>query len=110
VAVEVKLANEFKFSDSKRLGRGTSTASPRGLDYRLGKISRVINLQGFWLDCGCADGKYLNSLHELGVNSGVGLDIELSRVVVADQNTSHPSLSFICGISERLPFSNGEDH
>lgn len=57
---------------------GTNTASPLNLTYRIGRIESY--LSGRWLDYGCAEGGYAETLLKYGANSVVGVDVEEGRI------------------------------
>jgi ubiquinone/menaquinone biosynthesis C-methylase UbiE len=62
--------------------RGTNTATPQNVAYRVGKIAPY--LSGRWLDYGCAEGGYAAALLNHGASSVVGVDVEESRIVKAN--------------------------
>ena len=61
--------------------RGTNTATPQNLTYRVGKIAPY--LSGCWLDYGCAEGGYAEALLKHGASSVVGVDVEERRIIQA---------------------------
>jgi SAM-dependent methyltransferase len=61
--------------------RGTPTATEDNVAYRIGLISRY--LSGRWLDFGCADGGYVESLLASGASEVVGIDVEPDRIATA---------------------------
>jgi SAM-dependent methyltransferase len=60
---------------------GRATATPRNVDYRIGRIAKY--LSGRWLDYGCAEGGYTPALLESGADQVVGVDVLEDRVADA---------------------------
>ena len=85
--------------------RGSPTAFPRMVAYRVGKLRRANLLRGSWLDLGCADGGYVAALIEAGVARMVGVDIEVDRVERA-RARNVPTATFVVAASEALPFDD----
>jgi ubiquinone/menaquinone biosynthesis C-methylase UbiE len=91
-----------------RIERGTSTAFPIQVDYRLGKLDALRLGRGRWLDCGCAGGEYTLALGERNADFTVGVDVELDRVGLALRLAgSRSKIRFGCATTENLPFRDG---
>jgi SAM-dependent methyltransferase len=57
---------------------GTNTATPLNLTYRAGRVAPY--LSGRWLDYGCAEGGYAQSLLSHGAAEVVGVDVQEDRI------------------------------
>jgi SAM-dependent methyltransferase len=80
---------------------------PANLSYRIGKLRERNLLDGTWLDCGCADGGYTAAMANWGADRVVGIELEEQRVFKAQAKKPGSSpLSYVCGASETLPFSD----
>jgi len=89
------------------LERGSSTAVPTNVSYRLGKLQVRQLLSGTWLDCGCADGGYTTALADGGAERVVGLEIEIARLRQARSRVgTGRCVSFVNAASELLPFAD----
>jgi SAM-dependent methyltransferase len=89
------------------LERGSSTAVPTNVSYRLGKLRNRRLLSGTWLDCGCADGGYTTALAEGGAERVIGLEIEIARLRQARTRVGEGgSTRFVNAASEFLPFAD----
>jgi SAM-dependent methyltransferase len=85
---------------------GTSTAVPSNVTYRLGKIRDLGLLNGEWLDCGCADGRYTLALVAAGAQSAIGIDTQEDRIATARAlEQAHHLIKFQHITDEVLPFS-----
>ena len=83
---------------------GNSTARPRNVSYRIGRIADLI--EGRWLDLGCADGGYAAEMLRQGATEVIGVDTEEDRVAqAAARNLQHASFEVAGG--EDLPFPDG---
>ena len=83
---------------------GNSTARPRNVTYRIGRIADMV--EGRWLDLGCADGGYAAELLRQGATEVIGVDAEQERVAQATaRNLPHASFQVASG--EDLPFPDG---
>ena len=83
---------------------GNSTARPRNVTYRIGRIADLI--EGRWLDLGCADGGYAAELLRQGATEVIGVDAEQERVAQATARNL-PHASFQVANGEDLPFPDG---
>jgi SAM-dependent methyltransferase len=68
-------------STVRELDRGSSTATPLNVRYRVDRVAP--HLQGHWLDFGCADGGYDAELLRRGADRITGVDVEEARVEAA---------------------------
>jgi 2-polyprenyl-3-methyl-5-hydroxy-6-metoxy-1,4-benzoquinol methylase len=85
--------------------RGSSTAFPHNVAYRVGKLTSKISLHGQWLDCGCAEGGYSTALITFGADLVGGIDVEIDRLQTAHHQSSMAA-NFAGAASEALPFRN----
>ena len=68
-------------SADRELDRGSTTATPMNVSYRVDRISQY--LSGHWLDLGCADGGYHEEMLARGLHSVTGVDVEEDRIADA---------------------------
>lgn len=89
----------------KELLLGDSTADPKVVEYRLGKVASLAGISGRWLDCGCAEGFYAAALRRRGASEVVGCDVVGERIEAAREKwASVDGLSFIVAAAEAVPF------
>jgi SAM-dependent methyltransferase len=83
--------------------RGSATATPLNVSYRVDRISKY--LSGHWLDFGCADGGYDQEMLARGLDAVTGVDVEESRILEAKcRNLLNADYTAFDGMT--LPFEN----
>jgi SAM-dependent methyltransferase len=87
----------------EQIERGASTALPKNLTHRLGKLDDRGLLHGRWLDCGCADGGYTVAMLDRGARQVIGIDVEVDRVAQGQQQ-ARDGASYAGAVAEALPF------
>ncbi|MFL5802705.1 MAG: methyltransferase domain-containing protein [Roseiflexaceae bacterium] len=87
-----------------QIERGASTAMPKNLTHRLGKLEDRCLIHGRWLDCGCADGGYTIAMLERGARQVIGIDIEADRLAQAQRRPARGSAGYAGAVAEALPF------
>jgi SAM-dependent methyltransferase len=88
----------------EQIERGASTALPKNLTHRLGKLEDRHLLHGRWLDCGCADGGYTIAMLERGASQVLGIDVEADRLALAQRQLAPGSAAYAGAVAEALPF------
>lgn len=83
--------------------RGSNTATPLNLTYRVGRIAPY--LSGSWLDYGCAEGGYAEALLHNGASSVIGVDVEEERINQA-ASRSIPNATFRAFDGYELEFAD----
>ena len=83
--------------------RGTPTATPLNVSYRIGRISHY--LCGHWLDFGCADGGYVEGMLAHGLRAVTGVDVEEDRIGRA-RLRNLPNAEFSSFDGATLPFED----
>ena len=83
--------------------RGSATATPLNVSYRIGRISKY--LSGHWLDFGCADGGYDEEMLARGLAAVTGVDVEESRIADAKRRNL-PNATYTEFDGRTLPFGD----
>ena len=83
--------------------RGTATATPLNVSYRIDRVSKY--LSGHWLDFGCADGGYDEEILARGANAVTGVDVEEPRIAAAKQRNV-PDTDYLAFDGFTLPFED----
>ena len=84
--------------------RGTATAPPLNVSYRVDRISKY--LSGHWLDFGCADGGYDEEMLARGLEAVTGVDVEESRIAESKRRNL-PNARYTEFDGHTLPFADG---
>ena len=84
--------------------RGSSTATPLNVSYRIGRIAH--HLSGQWLDFGCADGGYVQEMLKRGAETVYGVDVEADRIHSA-QRLELPNATFEVFDGNQLLYDEG---
>lgn len=81
--------------------RGSSTASPTNVAYRIDRLAHRIS--GQWLDFGCADGGYDEEILARGAEQVYGVDVEADRIASAKLRAL-PNARYYTFDGRTLPF------
>jgi SAM-dependent methyltransferase len=87
----------------RELQRGSATATPLNVTYRIDRISKY--LSGQWLDFGCADGGYDEEMLARGLDAVSGVDVEESRIAEAKARKL-PNARYTAFDGTTLPFQD----
>lgn len=83
--------------------RGNSTALELNCSYRASRFAERVH--GRWLDCGCADGGYVQALLACGADEVHGIDVEDDRIDEAIARQI-PNAHFRVATGEQIPFDD----
>lgn len=90
-------------SPTRELDRGSSTATPLNVSYRIDRIAKY--LSGHWLDFGCADGGYDAEMMARGLDQVTGVDVEAARIDDAVRR-GVPNSTYTVFDGRTLPFAD----
>jgi SAM-dependent methyltransferase len=88
---------------TRELDRGSSTATPLNVSYRIDRIANY--LSGHWLDFGCASGGYDEELMARGLERVTGVDVEQARIDDA-RRRDLPNAHYTAFDGRTLPFAD----